>query len=343
VEAAPHPAPRPLAQPRFEGGIPVTRVLVTGGAGFIGVHLTKALLAAHDVVCLDNFTAGSRDAVRPFQGNKRYALVEADVLDPKALGKALTGVRQVYHLAANPEVRSGEQNPGVHFEQNVVATQRVLEAMRERGVKDLVFTSTSTVYGVATKMPTPEDYGPMLPISIYGSSKLAAEAVISSYAATFGMRALCFRLANVVGPGSTHGVVFDFVRKLKANPRALEVLGDGSQTKSYVHVEDAVNGMVLAATRHFDEARDRYCEVYNLGSDDKIPVSGIVRLVVEEMKLDPPPEINHTAKAVHGGGWVGDVPTMLLDSSRLKGIGWRSKRGSREALRDTVRSMLSGA
>lgn len=312
--------------------------LVTGGAGFIGLHLTRALLAKGcRVTCLDDFSASSRESVREFRANQAWRLVEGSVLDERMLGGALEGAEFVFHLAANPEVRVGEQAPQAHFEQNVVATHRVLEAMRARGVKRLAFASTSTVYGVASRMPTPEDHGPLLPISVYGASKLAAEAHIASYCATFGLAGWMFRLANVVGPGSSHGVAFDFVAKLRRDPRRLEVLGDGTQRKSYVAVSDTVEGVLLAVEKGGGEGA---AEVFNVGSEDTVDVNAIARLVVREMGLDPAPEVTHTAPARHGGGWAGDVPRMHLDVGRLRRLGWRPRHGSEAALRLAVRALL---
>jgi UDP-glucose 4-epimerase len=250
---------------------------------------------------------------------------------------ALGGCDVVHHLAANPEVRASRASPEDHFKQNVEATYRLLEAVRRvGGVELFVFASSSTVYGEADMVPTPEDYGPLKPISHYGASKLAAEALVSAYASMYGFRAVIFRLANIIGPRSKHGVVYDFVEKLRADPGKLEVLGDGSQSKSYLYVDDCVRGMVMGA----EEARDRV-EVFNLGSDDRVSVKEIARAVMLEMGLDGC-EVRLTGGVDGGRGWAGDVKVMQLDSSRLRSLGWRPALSGLEAVRETARALVRG-
>ncbi len=243
----------------------------------------------------------------------------------------------VYHLAANPEVRASRASPEDHFRQNVEATYRLLEAVRRvGGVELFVFASSSTVYGEADVVPTPENYGPLMPISHYGASKLAAEALVSAYASMYGFRAVIFRLANIVGPRSGHGVVYDFVEKLRADQGKLEVLGDGSQSKSYLYVDDCVRGMVMGA----EEARDRV-EVFNLGSDDRVSVMEIAGIVIEEMGVEGC-EVRLTGGVDGGRGWAGDVKVMQLDSSRLRSLGWRPALSGLEAVRETARALVRG-
>ncbi|MCX6693846.1 MAG: NAD-dependent epimerase/dehydratase family protein, partial [Methanomicrobiales archaeon] len=226
--------------------------VVTGGAGFIGSHLTDALVArGGEVVVIDSLRAGSRENLAQATGSGRVRLVTADLLI-KGWEKSFAGASRVYHLAADPDVRQGSLTPESQFYNNITATFLVLEAMRDQGVTELVFTSTSTVYGEATVIPTPENYTPLEPISVYGASKLACEALISSYCHSYGMRSWIFRFANIIGPRSGHGVITDFVEKLSADPGELEILGDGRQTKSYLGVGDCVTAM-LHATRHADK------------------------------------------------------------------------------------------
>jgi UDP-glucose 4-epimerase len=309
------------------------RILVTGGAGFIGSHAVEALVAAGaKVTVLDNLASGRRDFLKAVEG--RIQFVQGDAGDAATLDKLLPGMDSVWHLAANPEVRTGETDPSGHYEQNVALTFRLLEGMRRHTVRHLVFTSTSTVYGRAVVLPTPEAYGPLLPISVYGACKLACEALIASYGGTFGLDALLFRFANVVGPRSTHGVTYDFVHKLRRDPKVLEILGDGRQTKSYVSVHDTVAGM-LHAVRHAPGG----VHPFNIGSLDAIPVTRVAELVAEAMGLRP--EHRFAGGAPDGAGWVGDVKAMALDASRLQALGWRPRDSSEEAIRLAARSLVA--
>jgi len=314
------------------------KVLVTGGAGFIGSHLVDFLIDGGREVCvIDDLSAGSLDNLRRWESDPRLSFVKGDLLDPEAVIGALGGCDVVHHLAANPEVRASRASPEDHFKQNVEATYRLLEAVRRvGGVELFVFASSSTVYGEADMVPTPEDYGPLKPISHYGASKLAAEALVSAYASMYGFRAVIFRLANIVGPRSGHGVVYDFVEKLRADQGKLEVLGDGSQSKSYLYVDDCVRGMVMGA----EEARDRV-EVFNLGSDDRVSVMEIAGIVIEEMGVEGC-EVRLTGGVDGGRGWAGDVKVMQLDSSRLRSLGWRPALSGLEAVRETARALVRG-
>lgn len=311
------------------------RVLVTGGAGFIGSHVVDRLVAAGARVrVLDDFSSGQESALA--QSRPHIHVVRGDCSDPAVLDRALAGADSVWHLAANPEVRTGATDPFGHFDRNVIVTFEVLEGMRRAGVRHLVFTSTSTVYGRAAVLPTPESYGPLLPISVYGGAKLACEALIASYAGTFGFDALLFRFANVVGPRSTHGVAFDFVRKLRANPAQLEILGDGRQTKSYCSVSDTVASM-LHAVRHAPAG----VHAYNVGSLDAIPVTRIADLVAQEMGLHP--TYRFTGGTPDGAGWAGDVKSMRLaiDALQALGPGWTPQHTSEQALRIAIRALLA--
>lgn len=319
------------------GAFPMKAVkaLVTGGCGFIGNHLVRRLIdLGWDVVVFDNLSKGQADNLPAIKHSGKMRLVVGDLLDAPSIQKAIEDRELVFHLAANPEVRLGYQNTEVDFRQNIVATHNLLEAMRKSPLtRSLVFTSTSTIYGDAAKTPTPEDYGPLMPVSLYGASKLACEAMISAYSNLFGFRAVIYRFANVVGPGG-HGVVKDFVRKLQTDPRELEVLGDGTQTKSYIYVDDCV-GAVL----HGMEESIERVSVFNIGSEDQTSVSEIAAMVVVEMGLKDV-HFHYTGGVDGGRGWKGDVKNMLLDISKMKEIGWRPKFNSAESIRRTVKSQL---
>ena len=314
------------------------RVLVTGGAGFIGSCLCEELVKRGcEVSILDNFSSGSRSNVQHLldAGSHRVRLFVGDCTKRDDLVRALEGVDVVFHFAANPEVRLELSDPETCFRQNVYATHVVLEALRNSHAKKVVFASTSTVYGDARVVPTPEDYAPLEPISVYGASKLASEALITAYAHSYGFAALILRFANVVGSKSGHGVIFDFVRKLRENPGELEILGDGTQTKSYLYIDDCV-GAVLTA---FECMRGRV-EVLNVGSEDQVGVREIAETVVEEMRLKGV-GFRFTGGVDGGRGWVGDVKNMLLDVTKLKAKGWKPKYNSKEAVRQTTRRITT--
>ena len=301
------------------------RVVITGGAGFIGSHLADALVPDADVKLVDSFAAGTRanvaEAVRAGATVVRRDLLRGD------LAPVLRRADVVYHFAANPDVRLGREGPKAHIEQNVLMTYRVLEACRANHVPRVVFASTSTVYGEAKTVPTPEDYGPCEPISLYGASKLACESLLSAYAHTYGLQAIVFRMANVVGGRSGHGVVHDLVEKLLRSPKRLEIIGaDPGTSKSYVHIEDTLAGYragLAAARAPFT--------VYNLGSADAISVRALADAICRELELAGL-EYAWTGGSGSGRGWVGDVRTMALSIDRLKATGWRPSLTSGKAV-----------
>lgn len=313
------------------------KALVTGGAGFIGSHLVDRLMEqGHEVRVLDDLSAGTLENIKRWLDHERFEFIKGDMRDAEIVKKAVEGVDVVFHLAANPEVRIGSQSPELLYETNVLITYNLLNAMRDSNVECLVFTSSSTVYGDAEVIPTPEDYGPLEPISVYGGAKLAAEALISGYAHTFDFKALIFRLANIIGERSNHGVIYDFINKLKKNPNELEILGDGTQRKSYLHVSDTVEGM-LHIFEHFKRS-EKTVDFYNLGNDDWITVKEIAEIVSEEMGLKP--RFVFTGGVDGGRGWKGDVKFMRLSIEKAKATGWRPKLNSYEAVRRTVRELL---
>jgi len=312
------------------------RVFVTGGAGFIGSHLVDRLCEMGvNVVVFDNLSSGAIENVKKWLNMPNFKFIRSDLLSPEEIVKSINGCETVFHLAANPEVRVGSENPKIHYEQNVLATFNLLEAIRKVGcVKTLIFTSSSTVYGDAKVIPTPEDYAPLKPISTYGASKLAAEALISAYANTYNFKAIIYRLANIVGPRSKHGVIHDFIKKLRENPERLEILGDGTQTKSYLHVEDCVDAILTGLN-----ASNERVELFNVGSENQIIVKEIANIVCKKMGLKSVQYV-FTGGVNGGRGWKGDVKVMLLSIEKLKKFGWKPKLNSRQAVERAVSEIL---
>lgn len=318
--------------------VSLLKVVVTGGAGFIGSHLVDHLMRqGYHVIVLDNLSSGKMEYLRNWLDHKHFEFHKVDLRDVSSFNDLLRDIHVVFHFAANPEVRIGAQKPQDIWDNNVIATYNLLEVMRAQKVPFLVFASSSTVYGEASKIPTPEDYGPLEPISIYGASKLACEAMISGYAFTFKIRSLVLRFANIIGSRLRHGVIYDFIMKLKKNPNVLEILGDGSQRKSYLHVSDTVNATMHLFNTFQDS--DKVYDVYNVGSDDWVTVKEIAEIVSKAMNLAP--KFHFTGGVEGGRGWIGDVKYMLLDIEKLKSTGWRPKMSSKEAVERTAKELVS--
>jgi UDP-glucose 4-epimerase len=309
------------------------RYLVTGGAGFVGHHLVGKLLAeGHEVIVYDNLSLGKREHVAPFLGNPHFTFIQDDVLDAGSLTEAMKGAEVVWHLAANSDIRAGVKDPTVERDQGILATFNVLQAMRDQSVGEIVFTSSSVIYGDAEGNDLREDFGPLRPISYYGASKLAAEGLVSGFCHMCDMKGWIFRFANIVGKGLTHGVLFDFIGKLRGDPTRLEILGDGHQAKPYLHVSECVDGM-LWGLRHAEER----VNIFNLAPCDSLCVKEIAQIVVEEMGLK---DVSfHFAGG--RGGWKGDVPRVRLSGDALARLGWQPKMNSEEAVRMAVREVLS--
>jgi UDP-glucose 4-epimerase len=375
------------------------RVLITGGAGFIGSSLAAALLHSkknYHVTVLDNLSRGHLKNISKWLGSPRFEFVHADLLDystsnsndqkASTLQKIVDNSNIIFHLAANPDVAIGTENSHIDFRQNVQATYNLLEAIRKsqrvldsenttrnetQKKKRVIFASSSTVYGKANKRPTPENYSPLYPISLYGSTKLACEDIISGYCHMFDIYCVVARLANIVGPTNTHGVIYDFIMKLSAYPDFLEILGNGQQDKSYLYIDDCVNALILlsdwmqkdsesvieaqhnvikqqeipavkSSAGEIGNLNDKNSDltqydVFNIGSDDTITVMQIAKIVIDQLSLNGNVKIEFKNSFRDGRGWKGDIPDFWLDCSKLKGIGWKPKYSSRDAVLLTCR------
>ena len=309
------------------------RALVTGGAGFIGSHLIDRLVARGDsVVVLDNLSSGHASFIQNHIDAGQVTLVEGDICHPADVNKAMDmDIDCVFHLAANPDIRLGTRITDTDLKQGTVATYNILEAMRVAGVKKIAFASSSVVYGEDAPLPTPEDHGPCMPISLYGASKQAGEGLISSWVGTFGLQAWIFRFANIIGARGTHGVIFDFIHKLKNDPSRLEVLGNGLQEKSYMEVGDCADAIL-----HVMNQTDEPLNLYNLGSHDTASVRRIAEIVVEVTGC-------HGASIEYTGGdrgWAGDIPRARLGIEKMLKAGFDVKMNSEEAIRYTAECLL---
>lgn len=311
-------------------------ILCIGGAGFVGSHLTRRLLeepGVEVITVFDNLSSGTMANIPTGHLKVRFELGNARDFD--RLRVVTAGHDTVFHLAANPDISKAATDPTLDFEQGTVLTQNVIEAMRVNGVKNLIYFSGSGVYG-ETHERVSEEYGPLMPISPYGAAKLASEAMICAYAHMFGMTARAFRFANLVGRRQTHGVGLDFLRRLKADPTKLRILGDGTQSKSYLHVEDALRAVMMVAGLAFQEDDEvAPYRVYNVASRDRLTVLDIADMAFQTLGIERP-KYEFT-----GGdrGWNGDVPTLLFDTAAIRARGWGNERDSREAMIDALCGM----
>jgi UDP-glucose 4-epimerase len=316
--------------------VSATRYCIVGGAGFIGSHFVDRLLAddtVAGVTVFDNFSSG-RHWHLEHHADARLRVVEADVRDLDRLVTAMAGSDTVIHLASNPDIARAATDPAVDFDQGTLLTHHVVEAARLSTVTQVLYASGSGVYGDLGEIEADEDYGPLIPVSTYGASKLAGEALIASYCSMFDLRACVFRFGNVVGPRQTHGVGFDFIRRLLEDPNELSILGDGKQSKSYVHVTDIVDAVLLAARR-----APRPFRAFNVATGDYITVTEIAELALEVLGL------HDTAFRFSGGdrGWKGDVPVVRINTERIRALGWSNAMSSRQALAASMTSMLADA
>jgi UDP-glucose 4-epimerase len=303
------------------------RFFVSGCAGFIGSSLTDRLLAAnHQVVGYDNFSTGRAGFLESASRSERFTLITGDLLDTEKVTRAVAGCEFIFHLAANADVRFGTDHPRKDLEQNTIATMNVLEAMRVNGVRDIAFSSTGSIYGEASCFPTPENASMPVQTSLYGASKLAAEGFIEAFCEAFGMRAFIFRFVSILGERYTHGHVLDFYKQLRTHPEYLEVLGNGSQRKSYLYVQDCLDAMLLAI-----ESAPGKVNIFNLGLDEHCEVNDSIRWICGRLGLAP--ELRCS-----GGdrGWVGDNPFIFLDCTAIRSLGWRPSLNIQQAVIRTV-------
>ena len=304
------------------------KAFITGGAGFIGSNLTDRLLQnGHEVRVYDNLSTGQLRFLENANNDERFSFVEGDLLDEDTLSKAMEGFQMVFHFAANADVRFGTDHPSRDLEQNTIATFNVLEAMRHQSIRKIAFASTGSVYGEAEVIPTPEDAPFPIQTSLYASSKLAGESLISSYCEGFDFQAWIFRFVSILGERYTHGHVFDFYKKLKRDPTRLEVLGNGKQRKSYLYVQDCIDSILLAI-----EKGQKKVNLFNLGVDGYCTVNDSIGWICEALGVDP--KLNYS-----GGerGWIGDNPFIYLDTQKINQMGWKPKLGIQEAILKTIK------
>jgi len=303
------------------------RAFVTGGAGFIGSTLVDRLLAdGHAVVAYDNFSTGQEPFLAEAARQANFTLVRGDTLDSSTLTRAMSGADFVFHFAANADVRFGTHHPRKDLEQNTIATFTVLEAMRVNGIQRIAFPSTGSIYGEGTVVPTPEDAPFPVQTSLYGASKLAGEGLIQAYCEGFGFQGWIFRFVSILGERYTHGHVFDFYKSLRVNPSKLRVLGDGTQRKSYLYVQDCIDAILVAI-----QCAQERVNIFNLGADEFCQVRDSLGWITAHLKLSP--EFEYT-----GGdrGWIGDNPFIFLETTKIRALGWRPRLTIREGVLRTL-------
>lgn len=304
------------------------RAFITGGAGFIGSNLADKLLhLGHEIVVFDNFSTGQQLFIEHNLKNSNYLLIEGDVLDKASLTSAMRDCDFVFHFQANADVRGGMVNTLVDLDQNIIGTHHVLEAMKINDIKKIAFASSATVYGEPEQIPTPENIAPVQ-TSLYGASKFSAEAIIQAYCEYFEMKSWIFRFVSFMGPRYTHGVIYDFMKKLRDNPEELNILGDGTQRKSYLHVYDGINAILTAI-----EKTDQKTNIFNLGNKEWINVKDLADMLCEALDLK---NVNYNYS---GGkrGWLGDTPFVHLDISRISSLGWEPRFSVKETILETVK------
>lgn len=318
---------------KFAFGVRIATMIcvVTGAAGFIGSNLTDRLLDhGHQVIGLDNFSTGKRRFLQNALGNKNFRLHEVDLFKAPNLAKYLDGADIIFHLSANADVRFGVDQTRVDLEQNTIVTYNILDAMKLVGVDNIVFSSTGSVYGEAKEFPTSEISAFPIQTSLYGASKLACEGMLSAYSEAFGINSWIFRFVSILGRRYTHGHIYDFYKQLKNDPSTLKILGDGSQRKSYLYIDDCVDALMMAADKKLASG------IFNLGTDDYCTLVQSVSWICEELELKPHLEFSGGKK-----GWVGDNPYIYLDTSKIRKSGWSTQYKIEESVKNTVRFLKS--
>lgn len=309
---------------------------LVGGAGFIGSHFIDALLKQPEiekVTVFDNFSSGREWHYQHHVKEKRLIIIKGDAKDFNHLMDAMMGHEAIMHFASNPDISLASVNPTIDFTNGVCLTQNVLEAARLCQAKRILYMSGSGVYGDVGTFEVHENHGPLVPISTYGASKLFGEALISSYCHMFNLSACVFRFGNVVGPRQTHGVGFDFVRKLTKNSSSLQILGNGEQSKSYIHVEDVVNAVLLA-----NKQLNTSFEVYNIATGDYITVNEIAEIAVKQLEITTP------VKFIFSGGdrgWKGDIPIVRMNINKIRSLGWNCNKNSAQAIKDSITALIT--
>lgn len=316
----------------------INKVFVTGGAGFIGSHLVEDLLAGgYTVTVFDNLSNGHLEYIKNHLNNPLFKFIEANILDMDCLSNSMAGYDLVWHLAANTDIIGGVKNPRRDLLDCVAGTFNVMEAMRLNNIEPIIFSSTGAVYGdLCRDVSSSESAGPLLPVSTYAAGKIGSEAFISAYCSLYGLKGWIFRFGNVIGARMTHGVIFDFIKRLRINPDELTIYGDGTQEKNYFLVEECINGMAFCFN-HIPMTDDKPCDVFNLGTDSISKVIDIAKIVKEEMGL------HQTAVLVEGKklAWPGDQPKVHITVDRVRDYGWQARLSSDEAVRTAVRRMLN--
>ena len=312
------------------------KILITGGAGFIGSHLAEILVKNENkVIVLDNLSSGLKSNLEICNNNKKFELVVEDIKNIEKNSSILNEIKTIFHIAAYPEVRTGYETPELAYDQNIKNTFIMLESVRKSDVDKFIFASSSVVYGEPEILPTPEDYGPLLPISVYGGSKLACEGLVSSYCHTYGIKGTIVRFANVIGARSRHGVIWDFIKKLENNQKELEILGDGKQVKSYIHVDDCINAILFCV-----ENSKNQVDVFNIGNKDQMNVLDIGSVVCKSLGLENV-QISTKGGTKDGRGWIGDIKNMQLDISKVTSLGWNPKLNSKQSVEKAAKEIIN--